>query len=523
MKLYNTLTRSVEPFSPLAPPAVTMYVCGPTVYDEPHIGHARSAFIFDMLRRYLTHRGYQVTFVRNVTDVDDKIIEKARQELATSDKRQATSNLNARCREVAERYLKSYHETMDRLGINRPDIEPLATEHVVPEMTDFISKLLMQGAAYEAEGDVYFSVRKFQGYGTLSNRALDELQAGARVEPGEHKQDPLDFALWKAAKPGEPFWKSPWGDGRPGWHIECSAMSTKYLGEAFDIHGGGVDLIFPHHENEVAQARAAGKPFARCWVHNGLLTVNGEKMSKSLGNFITLDQALIESHNQPDVIKVFFLSSHYRSPVDYNSSRLTAAYQRWFGLKLLLQDEPHFRRDWEEKWKEHFPNLTVPEDRNNEIIKIEEGFTKAMDDDLNTPEALACLDALVRLTNTWRERVHLEEKASASQAMEFKPVQSWALDCLSVVRAAEKLTVLGNLLGLFQVPVRELTTKELEKIHERDNARKRGNFQVADDVRRKLLEEGIELRDTPYGTLWHPKRPNSSRGKSNRRFSNREK
>ncbi|HBH96765.1 MAG TPA: cysteine--tRNA ligase, partial [Candidatus Omnitrophica bacterium] len=281
LHLYNTLTRRVQEFSPLAPPTVTMYVCGPTVYDDPHIGHARSAFVFEVLRRYLTFKGYAVTFVRNVTDVDDKIIEKARQELQIQDARLKTQDLKAKCAEVAERYLKSYHEAMDRLGLQRPDLEPKATEHVTPDMTDFISKLLISGVAYEAQGDVYCAVRKCEGYGRLSGRSVDELQSGARVEPGERKQDPLDFALWKAAKPGEPSWKSPWGEGRPGWHIECSTMSTKYLGDTFDLHGGGVDLVFPHHENEIAQAQAAGKPFARGWVHNGLLTVNGEKMSKS--------------------------------------------------------------------------------------------------------------------------------------------------------------------------------------------------------------------------------------------------
>ncbi|MBI3011917.1 MAG: cysteine--tRNA ligase, partial [Candidatus Omnitrophica bacterium] len=303
MKLYNTFTRTLQDFEPLQPPTVTMYVCGPTVYDDPHIGHVRSAFTFDLLRRYLEHRGFRVRFVRNVTDVDDKIIEKARQEVVRSPKSEVRSDLNAVCGEVAERYLKSYHETMERLGLGAPTEEPRATAHVVPEMTDFISKLLIAGVAYETKtGDVYFSVRKFSGYGKLSNRTLDELKAGARIEPGEGKQDPLDFALWKAAKPGEPAWESPWGKGRPGWHIECSAMSTKYLGDAFDIHGGGLDLVFPHHENEIAQAQAAGKPFATYWVHNGLLTVNGGKMSKSLGNFVTVEEALKACGDEPDVL-----------------------------------------------------------------------------------------------------------------------------------------------------------------------------------------------------------------------------
>ena len=330
--LYNTLTRRVEVFEPLDPDKkrVGLYVCGPTVYDDPHLGHARSAFVFDVLRRHLSHRGYEVTFVRNVTDVDDKIIQKAQTTGQSSDA-------------VARQYLASYHAMLTRLGILPPTHEPCATQHI-DQMIELISKLCIDGAAYEAaptgavDKDVYFAVRHFKAYGQLSNRTIDELQVGARVEPGEHKRDPLDFALWKAAKPGEPFWKSPWGNGRPGWHIECSAMSTKYLGDQFDIHGGGVDLVFPHHENEIAQAQAAGKPFATYWLHNGLLTINGQKMSKSLGNFVTVDAAIDACHGHADALKVFFLSSHYRSPVDYTASNITAAYNRWWHLARLLED-----------------------------------------------------------------------------------------------------------------------------------------------------------------------------------------
>ncbi|MBI3311938.1 MAG: cysteine--tRNA ligase, partial [Candidatus Omnitrophica bacterium] len=386
MKLYNTLTRTVQDFHPLDGKTVRMYVCGPTVYDDPHIGHARSAYTFDVLRRYLTYKGFTVKFVRNVTDVDDKIIEKAKQGLVHGPQSTVHSDLKEKCRTVAEKYLNRYHEVMRQLGIELPDLEPKATDHVVPEMTDFIAKLLIQGVAYEAAGDVYFAVRKFPGYGKLSNRALDELQAGARVEPGEHKNDPLDFALWKKAKPGEPSWNSPWGEGRPGWHIECSAMSTKYLGDQFDIHGGGVDLVFPHHENEIAQAEAAGKLFARFWIHNGLLTVNGQKMSKSLSNFITIDEVLAQYPD--DVLKAFFLQSHYRSPADFS----------WDKLIQIKEAVSVFDRFFQKTRELLAPGFSEPpflEEHMDVIQPFKKQLIDAMDDDLNTPATFGVLFELV--------------------------------------------------------------------------------------------------------------------------------
>ena len=537
LRFYNTLTRSLEEFAPLAPPNVGIYVCGPTVYDDPHIGHARSAYIFDVLRRYLAHRGYDVTLVRNVTDVDDKIIEKARQELETGRQpaaggtpvadppsagtpaRSGAGDLKAKCREVAARYLKSYHETLDRLGIAAPDREPKATEHVLPDsknveatekidasMTGFISQLITKNMAYPAEGDVYFSVRKCQQYGALSNRSLDELKAGTRVEPGEHKADPLDFALWKAAKPDEPSWNSPWGPGRPGWHIECSVMSTTYLGDAFDIHGGGVDLVFPHHENEMAQAHALGKPFAKYWMHNGLLTVNGEKMSKSLGNFITLDKALVDCDSEPDVLKVFFLSSHYRSPVDYGSQQVEQAHRRWFLLKLLVQDGHTHQETWEKTWRPRFPALTLPKQQSDQIEKISDEFIEAMNDDLNTPRALACLEKLVNLTDAWSETCETKDVMPQNIDPIYRTSDSRALHSLSVFEAAKKLRELADALGLFQGELLELSLEQSKKIQERENARRRGDYQRADQIRQGLLQENIELRDTPYGTLWSPRR-----------------
>jgi len=499
LRLYNTLTRSVEPFHPLAPPAVTIYVCGPTVYDDPHIGHARSAYIFDLLRRYLESQKRQVRFVRNVTDVDDKIIEKARQELVHSPQSIVHSELKAKCAEVAQRYLTSYHATMDRLGIQRPDVEPRATERVVPDMTDFISTLLLQGAAYEAQGDVYFAVRKFPGYGKLSNRALDDLQAGARVEPGEHKQDPLDFALWKAAKPDEPSWKSPWGPGRPGWHIECSAMSTKELGDAFDIHGGGVDLVFPHHENEIAQAQAAGKPFATYWVHNGLLTVNGDKMSKSLGNFVTVDTALKACRNEPDILKIFFLGAHYRSPIDYSEKAIEAAGMRWYGLSLLLEYAHHEAERLRGRSKS---SLAAPQERVEVVSEIENEFAKAMDDDFNTPQALASLDKLVRLSNEWRKEIEGHPRTNPTEEDKDR-------HAASVVLAAKQLRRLSEVLGLTGLSAYQPvpSTPELQaKLDEREEARRSRNFKKADAIRDELRKQGIEVEDTSFGPIPRRKR-----------------
>ncbi|MBI4598119.1 MAG: cysteine--tRNA ligase [Candidatus Omnitrophica bacterium] len=470
MRLYNTLTRRLEEFAPIAPPKVSMYVCGPTVYDDPHIGHARSAYVFDVLRRYLEYKKFQVTFVRNVTDVDDKIIEKAKQELVASD-------LKAACAAVAEKYLKSYHETLARFGVGTPTQEPKATEHVVPLMTDLISQLLIKGTAYEAKDGVYFSVRKFERYGQLSKRSVDELRAGARVEPGEHKHDPLDFALWKHAKPEEPSWISPWGPGRPGWHIECSSMSTKYLGDTFDIHGGGVDLVFPHHENEIAQAQAAGKPFARTWVHNGLLTVKGEKMSKSLGNFLTLQQVL-DQYPHPDYLKIFFLKAHYRSPIDYSPERMEEAKKNW----------EEFSRFFQHYYQQQLDTDTVRSGRAiPEAATAMQAFETAMDDDLNTPKALAALFDLVNAGHRLLASDHAEARVALRGVFEV-------------------LTRCGTALGLFQQGLSEEgmdTVSHLRAvIAERDAARKAKDFKRADLIREQLRQEGYMLADTAAGTLW---------------------
>ena len=485
MKLYNTLTRTVEPLVPIAPPTVSMYVCGPTVYDEPHLGHVRSAYIFDVLSRYLQYRKYEVRFVRNVTDVDDKIIEKARQELG------AGGNLIAKCREVSERYLTSYQDALGRLGLLAPTEEPRATAYILPRndassiddsMTGFISQLLVKGAAYEAgdrdNKDVYFSVRKLPGYGKLSNRTLDELQAGARVESGEQKRETLDFALWKAAKADEPFWNSPWGRGRPGWHIECSVMSTALLGDAFDIHGGGLDLIFPHHENEIAQARALGKPFAKHWVHHGLLTVNGEKMSKSLGNYMTLDGILAE-YPHPDYVKLLFLKAHYRSSIDYSSERMGEAKKNWAEFSEFFQR--YYRQDVE----------TLAQGKSlGAGVQIKQRFQDAMDDDLNTPKALAALFDGVNLGKGLLSSVG--HPATAAAAKSFY----------------DALVECGGALGLFRQGVTEEDPQMLERVQqriaERTAARKAKDFARADAIRQELYREGVLLADLVNDeTVWH--------------------
>ncbi|MBI3088073.1 MAG: cysteine--tRNA ligase, partial [Candidatus Omnitrophica bacterium] len=429
---------------------------------------------------------YQVTFVRNVTDVDDKIIQKA-------------NEAKQSCEQVAERYLNSYHEALERLGIGQPTEEPKATGHL-DAMLNLVSELVVKGAAYEAAGDVYFAVRKFPGYGKLSNRTLDELRSSERGEHPAHadagggagKQDPLDFALWKAAKPGEPSWDSPWGKGRPGWHIECSAMSMKYLGDTFDIHGGGVDLVFPHHENEIAQAQAVGKPFARCWIHNGLLTVNGEKMSKSLGNFVTVEDALQACGGETDVLKMFFLGAHYRSPVNYTVENLNAARQRFDALdslqmRVLAQGLGR-------------PNAPEP----TEIAALRSEFEAAMEDDLNTPQALAVLDKLTAYGNQCEVEFRRQEQHPPGEGSD--QWRNWIALLEKMKLAADAVYELGKILGLFMVPLSELTAGERDLLDEREAARKRKDFQRADAIRNMFMQKGLAIEDTNQGPLVRRKR-----------------
>ena len=465
--IYNSLTRKKEEFIPLEPLKVKMYVCGPTVYDAPHIGHARSAYIFDVIRRYLTYRGFEVKFVRNVTDVDDKIIDKANKVFPGRD-------LKVSCEEVARTYLDEYHQALKELNIDTCGeklIEPKASAYI-PKMIDFISDLINKGKAYASGGDVYFDITKAKDYGKLSNQSLDKLESGARVAANENKRNPLDFALWKKAKENEPSWPSPWGQGRPGWHIECSVMSSDILGDEFDIHGGGIDLIFPHHENETAQSEGAGKKFARYWIHHGLLTINSQKMSKSLGNFITV-RDFIDKYQDADQLKLLFLSTHYAHPVDYTDEKAREAKQALERIRIL-QDKAS-----------GIPVKKAAGSLPKDIEEIKDGFIKAMDDDFNTPQALASIFELVNVTN----------KKIADG--------NFVLSAMGVLK--ELCAVLGI---SSQRPVNAdigLDARVNEAINARIRARKESNFALADKIRKDLEAEGIILEDTKAGTTWRRK------------------
>ncbi len=483
LKVYNTLTAKEEEFVPINPGQVKIYVCGVTVYDVNHVGHGRSLIVFDMIRRYLRYLGYNVTFVRNFTDVDDKIINRAKNECLPFTV-------------IADRYIKSYYEDAENFKIEPADIEPRVTTHI-PDIISFIEKLVEKGYAYEVDGDVYFSVRKFKDYGKLSKRSIDELIAGARVEPGEKKKDPLDFALWKASKAGEPAWDSPWGKGRPGWHTECCAMIFKHLGETIDIHGGGLDLTFPHHENELAQAEAlTDRPFAKYWIHNGLVTVNGQKMSKSLGNYITLKEIYEKYH--PDVLRLLVLSVHYRSPLDFSWDKLEETKKAYDRLKNAIEEV-----DILEKLPE---NPEFEGHLYDAVTKAEQDFYAAMSDDFNTPEAFAALYGLVREMNI------LKDKAVKEGGISKKALQSYK-DAADLIYKTTR-----DIFGFFDslkpcTSVEEVKQIEQEKsqideeliellIDVRNKARKNKNFEIADYIRDTLKEKGIVLEDTPVGTKW---------------------
>ncbi len=470
--IYNSLSRKKDEFIPLKPNEIKMYVCGPTVYDQAHIGHARSAYIFDVIRRYLIYRGYKVTFVRNVTDVDDKIIDKAQKEFKDQD-------LNIAVKDVSSKYLNLYHEDMKNLGIIDPDVEPRATDYVSqknPLMQKFIEQLIKNGCAYVSEGDVYFDIKKAKDYGKLSNQAIEKMEIGARIAVGEKKKDPLDFALWKAAKSGEPAWDSPWGKGRPGWHIECSVMSSDILGDEFDIHGGGIDLIFPHHENEIAQSEGAGKKFARYWIHHGLLTINSQKMSKSLGNFITVKDFL-DKHKNADLLKLLFLSTHYLHPVDYTEEKIQEAKQAFYRISIL----------WGKIGGPIDKKFTgkIPE----EIGRIKDKFISAMDDDFNTPQGLAAIFELVGIAN---KNLDNQEFVAASRDVLLELTGLFGLS-LSPSVEAEALSLRVDLHGV----------KVL--VEEREEARKNKNFKKSDQLRKEIEGLGFILEDTKDGPTFRKK------------------
>ncbi|MFH1478698.1 MAG: cysteine--tRNA ligase [Candidatus Omnitrophota bacterium] len=467
MKIFNTLTRKKEEFKPLNDGKVGMYVCGPTVYDEPHIGHARSAYVFDVIYRYFEYKGCKVNFVRNVTDVDDKIINKAQEEFKGLDIKEAVSK-------VTDKYLGSYHDYMDKLGIKRPTEEPKATDYI-DKMVDFINILIENGKAYVSEGDVYFDIKKAKDYGKLSNQSLGALESGARVSPGDNKKDPLDFALWKKAKDGEVSWPSPWGDGRPGWHIECSVMSSDILGDEFDIHGGGIDLIFPHHENEIAQSEGAGKKFARVWIHNGLLTINKEKMAKSLGNFITIDEIL--NRYSSDVLKILFLQTHYSHPVDFSWERMDEAKNAYDRIMILFSKAAGCK-----------PQATGNGKKYAQIEEFRKRFDEAMDDDFNTPKALAVLFDMVSICNKLLD--------SEDELKSFK--LHYAMDIIKEMADVFGLSFLKK-----QVKISEKEISIL--IKERTEAKKSKDFKKADKIRKDLDRLDIALEDTKDGTTWRVK------------------
>ncbi len=460
IQIYNTLTRKKEDFIPLEEGKVKMYVCGPTVYNYIHIGNARPAIVFDTVRRYLEYRGYDVRYISNFTDVDDKLI-------------RAANEIGEDVPTIADRFIQAYFEDVSALGCKKADVHPRVTESM-DIIIDFIKTLIEKGYAYESEGDVYFHTRRFDGYGKLSHQSIDELRVGARIAVGEKKQDSLDFALWKAAKEGEISWESPWGKGRPGWHIECSAMARKYLGDTIDIHAGGQDLTFPHHENEIAQSEAlTGKSFARYWMHNGYININNEKMSKSLGNFVLVHD-IIKRHD-PQVLRLFMLSVHYRHPINYSDELLENTRNGLERIKTSYQNLRHR--------KEASTNLT---DNNDvwieEMNGLREQFNQHMDDDFNTANAISVLFEMSSLANRY-----LMEKNTDTNVIDH---------------FMKQFEELSNVLGL-QLKEEELLDEEIEAlIEKRIQARKERNFQLSDQIRDQLKDMNIILEDTPQGTRW---------------------
>lgn len=467
LKIHNSLTKTKDLFNPQEEGMVKMYVCGVTVYDDCHIGHARSLYVFEVIRRYLKYRGYKVQFIRNITDIDDKIINRAKE-------------LGVNWQDLVSQYIDSYYQDLGALGISKADKEPRATENV-GDMIKYIEKLIDRGCAYTTDSGVYFSVRKFKDYGKLSGQSIDKMKEGVRISKDEAKEDSLDFALWKKAKEGEPSWESPWGPGRPGWHIECSVMSQKYLKtDTLDIHGGGRDLIFPHHENECAQAEAlTDKVFANYWIHHGLLTINNQKMAKSLGNFVTIQDA-VEKYSA-DILKIFYLQAHYSSSVDFSDRKMEEAgkaYERIVILKDKL--EKNYQTIHLDKKVQGGTGFIAP---------FKEQFIEAMDDDFNMPKALAVLFDLVNACNK-----------TIDSEVEFKEVKSkYALETIKEI--ADVLC-----LDFFKEEPNEISKQDIEKLIKiRSDYKRQKNYQDADDIREKLEERGIILEDTKDGTTWRSK------------------
>ena len=477
LRLYNTATRTKEDFIPLREGEVGMYVCGVTVYDLCHIGHARSAIVFDVLVKYLRARGFHVTYVRNFTDVDDKIIDRAKQ-------------LGKDPKALAEEFIQAFYDDMGKLGILNADQEPRATEHI-QGMIDMIIALIDKGFAYVEGTDVFYSVEKFSGYGELSGRRLEDMKAGSRIAVDERKRHPMDFVLWKGAKPGEPQWSSPWGPGRPGWHMECSVMSGHFLGSSFDIHGGGEDLLFPHHENERAQSIAAnGGRFARYWVHNGFVTVESEKMSKSLGNFLTIRDALQMYH--PEVLRGFLLSKHYRSPLDFSKSAVLGLQTGLVRMYRTLQRLDQLVGPDKDKRAGPLPSSLAAPEKDSFLDQ----FVQTMDDDLNTANAIALLFEKVKEMNKIMDSP-LDDSSKARLSLERRPLYT-AASVLGFLH--EEPEVFFEALA---ASTQTADSGEVEKlIEERKSARKNKDWARADAIRRQLKDMGIVLEDGPKGTTW---------------------
>lgn len=463
IKVYNTLTKKKEEFKPLVAGKVKMYVCGPTVYNFFHIGNGRTFIVFDTIRRYFEYRGYEVEFVQNFTDIDDKMIKRANEE-------------NTTVKEVGDKYIKEYYEDADNLNIERATVNPRATEYIT-QIIDFVKGLVDKGYAYEVDGDVYFSTKKFGDYGKLSGQNIEDLQSGARISIDERKKDPMDFAIWKAQKPGEPAWKSPWGMGRPGWHIECSCMAKNILGDTIDIHAGGSDLAFPHHENEIAQSEAlTGKTFANYWLHSAFVNVNNQKMSKSLNNFLTARAALEKF--DADVIRFLMLSAHYRQQLNFSEELLLSAkasveriYNTIYNLENLL-DEVRTTHITDEE-KKYLQSLN----------KYKEKYIEKMDDDFNTADAITAIFDLIK-------DVNINVNIDSSKEL--------IIGCLNLIRE------LGKPLGMLQKSTKVNLDDEIQKlVNERQQARKDKNWALADKIRDDLKSRGIVLEDTPQGIRWH--------------------
>lgn len=471
IRIYNTATRAKEDFAPQQPPRVTMYNCGPTVYDFFHVGNARNFVVVDAIRRHLEHRGYQVKFVQNFTDVDDKIINRANETGEAWDT-------------LAKRFTDAYFRNADALGVRRADVHPCATQHI-PQQIRLVEQLIDKGLGYSSGGDVYYRVRAFSGYGELSGKNVDDLQEGARVSVGEQKEDALDFTLWKAAKPGEPFWESPWGKGRPGWHLECSAMSMEHLGETIDIHSGGVDLIFPHHENERAQSTGAtGKQFVKYWLHNGFLTIDKQKMSKSLGNFFTIDQVL-EKYD-PATVRFYLLSAHYRHPLDYSEVALEEAKSATARIREAVVTA--------EKLTGKKSKTSAPGEAIEQIARILAEFDESMDDDFNTQRALGAVFEAVSLLNEARQKLSGGAPAAAESADAFSSIIHTLLERLGLDHLLFDSSAAGQ---------HELTGHLIELlIRTRQLAKENKQYKLADTVRDELATLGIRLQDHPTGTIW---------------------